>query len=230
MTGGTFRNDFDLLVFDWDGTLVDSIGRIVGCVQRTLSEIGLPAVDETRIRMSIGLGIREMVNRFLPGCDDELFARIREVYGRHWREHYSLAPALFPGARAALAELADAGYLLAVATAKGRWGLDSDLEATGLATSFHATRTADEALAKPSPAMLLEILDELGVRARAALMVGDTVHDLQMAVNAGVAGVGVTCGSHSRAELERVPALAYLDGVGAMPRWLQGRRAAGAGR
>lgn len=226
MAGG---NGIELLVFDWDGTLVDSIGRIVSCTQQTLREVGLEGADETRIRMSIGLGIREMVNHFQPECDDEMFARICEVYRRHWLETYSLDPALFPGVREALEEVAREGYLLAVATAKSRWGLDNDLAATGLAPIFHSSRTADECLAKPSPAMLLEILDELGVQAREALMIGDTVHDLQMAVNAGVPALGVTSGSHDRAELESVEALAYLDGVASIPEWLRGRRAARGG-
>ncbi len=221
MGGG---NRIELLVFDWDGTLVDSIGRIVGCTQRTLREIGLPEADETQIRMSIGLGIREMVNRFRPDCDDRLFARICDVYRRHWLETYSLEPTLFPGVREALGELAAEDYLLAVATAKSRWGLAQDLEATGLASIFHSTRTADEAQAKPSPEMLLQILDELGVRARGTLMIGDTVHDLQMAYNAGVAGLGVTTGSHDRADLEQAEALAYLDGVAAVPAWLRTAR------
>ncbi len=224
MGGG---NGFELLVFDWDGTLVDSIGRIVGCTQDTLRAVGFGEADETRIRMSIGLGIREMVDRFHPDCDDRLFARICEVYRERWQETYSREPVLFPGARSALEELAGDGYLLAVATAKSRWGLARDLEETGLASIFHSSRTADECRAKPNPAMLLEILDELGVRAREALMIGDTVHDLQMAINAGVPGLGVTSGSHDLADLERVEALAYLDGVASLPRWLRGRRDSG---
>ncbi len=223
------RNDIELLVFDWDGTLVDSIGRIVGCTLETLREVGIEGADEARIRMSIGLGIREMVNRFLPDCDDELFDRIRRVYSRHWFDTYSLEPVLFPGVREALGEMAEDGYLMAVATAKGRTGLDNDLAATGLASIFHSTWTADEAQAKPSPAMLLAILDELGVRARDALMIGDTVHDLQMAVNAGVPGLGVTSGSHDRGDLEAVEAIDILDGVAAMPRWLRELRDEGAG-
>ena len=223
------ENGFQLLVFDWDGTLVDSIGRIVGCTVETLREVGVEEIDETRIRMSIGLGIREMVNNFVPDCDDELFGRILEVYRRLWFGTYSLDPVLFTGVREALTELAGEGYLMAVATAKGRSGLNNDLESTGLAPIFHATKTADEAQAKPNPAMLLAILDELGVRAREALMIGDTVHDLQMAINAGVPGLGVTTGSHTREDLGVVEALDILDGVASMPRWLRRRRSPGGG-
>ncbi len=220
---------FRLLVFDWDGTLVDSIGRIVDCTRASLQDAGLPAVDDHRIRMSIGLGIRTMVDRFLPGCDDQTFDRICEAYRRNWTESYSRDPVLFDGAREALSEMEREGYLLAVATAKSRWGLTRDLQATGLESMFHSTRTADESRSKPNPAMLLAILDDLGVRAEEALMVGDTIHDLQMAENAAVAGLGVTSGSHDRKELEEVRALDYLDGVRSMPSWLRGRLSAEAG-
>lgn len=217
------EREFELLVFDWDGTLIDSIGRIVACTRETLRELELPVVADDRIRTAIGLGIREMVDRFLPGCSDQAFERIVAVYRRHWFETFSRHPALFAGVRETLGELVGRGYLLAVATAKSRKGLAQDLEGTGLASIFHATRTADEVHPKPNPAMLNEILDELGVRPAGALMIGDTVHDLQMAVNAGVAGLGVTCGSHSRSELEGVAALDYLEGVSQMPEWLRGR-------
>jgi phosphoglycolate phosphatase len=215
------NSKFELLVFDWDGTLIDSIGRIVACTQKTLHELEMPDVPDERIRTAIGLGIREMVDRFHPGCTDEAFDRIVTVYRRHWFDTFSRSPALFDGVRETLGGLAAQGYLMAVATAKSRKGLAQDLEGTGLAELFHATRTADEARAKPDPTMLLQILDELGVRPKDALMIGDTVHDLQMAVNAGVAGLGVTCGSHSRGELGGVAALDYLAGVPQLPDWLR---------
>jgi len=216
--------EFRLLIFDWDGTLVDSIGRIVGCTQETLEELGLPEVEAEHIQMSIGLGIREMVEAFVPDCDDELFARILEVYRDLWRQKYSVDPKLFAGAGSTLEGFAAEGYLLAVATAKNRYGLRRDLAGTGLDTLFHTTRTVDEAPAKPSPEMLLQILEELGVCAEEALMIGDTVHDLQMAVNAGVPALGVTSGSHQREDLAVVSALDYLEGVSAMPEWLRRRR------
>lgn len=224
---GTQAERFKLLVFDWDGTLVDSISRIVGCTQETVQTLGLPEVEEQHIRMSIGLGIREMVDRFHPGCDDATFEQILHLYRELWRSKYSVDPQLFEGARETLEHLAEEGYLLAVATAKNRYGLVRDLEGTGLSATFHATRTTDEAAAKPSPEMLLQILEELGARAEEALMIGDTVHDLQMAANAGVAGLGVMSGSHGREDLEVVAALDYLAGVDRMPEWLAQRRSAG---
>lgn len=214
---------FRLLVFDWDGTLIDSIGAIVECAQVTFAELGLPPLAEATIRGAIGLGIRETVNRFLPDCTDSDFDRIVEVYRRHWFSDYRRRPALVPGARQALERLARESYWLAVATAKGRAGLRLDLEATRLAPLFHTTRTVDEARSKPHPEMLLGILDELGVPAEAALMIGDTVHDLQMAANAGVAGVGVLTGSLGRAALERRAPVACLASVAELPDWLAER-------
>lgn len=214
---------FRLLVFDWDGTLVDSIGRIVGCTQAALREIGIPPVDDDRIRTAIGLGVRETVERLLPGCDEATFERLGRAYGRLWFESWSHDPQLFAGARRVLAELAAGGYMLAVATAQSRAGLARDLEATGLAGRFHASRTTDEAPPKPHPEMLLGLLDETGTRPVEALMIGDTVHDLQMAVNAAVPAVGVTSGSHELHELERVEALDYLAGVAELPDWLRRR-------
>lgn len=216
---------FKLLVFDWDGTLVDSIWRIVRCTQEALRRLRLPPVEDDRIRTAIGLGIRETVDRIYPGCSDELFARICDAYRQLWLETYSRDPVLFPGVEAALDELGRQGYLMAVATAKNRLGLTRDLENTGLVGHFHTSRTVDEAPPKPHPQMLLGILHELDVREHDALMIGDSVHDLQMARNAGVPAVGVTTGSHVREELIRVEALDYLAGVNQLPRWLSERSA-----
>ncbi len=209
-----------LLIFDWDGTLLDSVGSIVACTQETLAELELAPVSERIIRSALGLGLRETVETFCPECDDELFGRILATYRRHWLGHYRLRPRLFDGVAAALEELARAGYLLAVATAKGRPGLDLDLETTGLVGRFAATRTADEAPAKPHPGMVLELLAELDVHPREALVVGDTTHDLRMAANAGVAGVAVCSGSHPRAELLALEPLACLESAAELPAWL----------
>lgn len=218
-------NPYSLLIFDWDGTLLDSIASIVGCTQTTLEELEIEPVEEARIRGAIGLGIRETVEHLAPGCDDELFHRIREVYRRHWFATYSRRPVLFAGVKRTLRQLAGRGYLLAVATAKGRKGLLQDLAATGLADLFQATRTMDEAPSKPDPRMLLDILEELDVEARDALMIGDTTYDLEMAANAGIAAVAVSTGSHSRATLDGAGALDCLGGVTELVSWLD-RRAA----
>jgi phosphoglycolate phosphatase len=214
---------YRLLIFDWDGTLLDSIAAIVDCTRETLHQLGLPPVPDSSIREAIGLGIRETVERFVPGCEDELFERIVAVYRELWLVTYCHRPVLIPRARQVLEELAGEGYFLAVATAKNRAGLTRDLEKTGLTEIFVATRTVDEAPSKPHPRMVLDILQELGVRPEEALLVGDTAHDLLMAHEAGVRGLGVCSGSHGREELERLGPTACLESVAALPAWLAGQ-------
>ena len=218
---------YRLLIFDWDGTLLDSITSIVECTRASLEELGLPPVSEASIREAIGLGIRETVERFVPGCDEGLFHRIVQIYRHHWLSTYCHRPMLIPQARQVLERLAQGGYLLALATAKNRAGLRRDLEKTGLAELFVATRTVDEAPSKPHPQMVLQILEEVEVRPEDALLVGDTAHDLLMARNAGVGGLGVCSGSHDREELERLEPLACLESVAELPAWLAERAQAG---
>lgn len=213
-----------LVVFDWDGTLLDSVASIVACTRRTLEELQLGTLSEGEIRGAIGLGLRETVERFLPGAAPERFRRVVECYARHWQETFHAHSELFAGAEEALGALRQAGFLLAVATAKSRRGLDRDLQRTGLERFFHATRTVDESASKPDPAMLLEIMEELQVLPEAALMVGDTGYDLEMAVRARAAAVAVACGAQGRAELERWNPLACLESVAELPLWLQGGR------
>lgn len=211
---------YELLVFDWDGTLIDSIGAIVGCTQATLAELGLSPGDEGEIRAAIGLGIRETVEAFCPGCDEATFARIVEVYRDLWFGHFSKTPTLFAGVPRLLEGLSGTGTLLAIATAKSRRGLAADLERTGLGHFFYASRTVDEAPSKPDPEMLLGILEELGVVRGRALMIGDSVHDLEMARNAGVDGLGVTSGTTTREVLMDLGPRGCLDRVTALPDWL----------
>jgi len=213
---------FRLVIFDWDGTLLDSVGSIVECTQATLAELEVADVSESTIRSAIGLGIRETVETLRPGCDEELFQRVLTTYRKHWFGGFSSKPVLFGGIVELLEELDRQGFLLAVATAKGRVGLDADLRSTGLDRLFAATRTVNEAPSKPHPGMVLDILDELGVPPAEALVVGDTTHDLQMAANAGVAGVGVYSGSQPRAALEALAPAGCLASAVDLPAWLAG--------
>ena len=213
---------YELLVFDWDGTLMDSVGSIVACTRATLSDLGLPALPDQKIRDTIGLGLRETMDVLCPGGGDEMFSRVLEHYRKHWLATWRDTPVLFEGVREMLEALAEDGYLLAVATGKSRRGLDHVLAETGLAQVFHATRTVDEAFSKPHPQMLLDILDELGVPARSAVMIGDTTYDLEMARSAGTASIGVCTGSHCREELQRFGPLACLDEVVELREWLVG--------
>lgn len=213
-----------LLVFDWDGTLMDSVGTIVACTQAVIRELELGELPEQTIRNTIGLGLRETVEVLVPGCDDALFETIIEAYRRHWHRTFRDTPVLFAGVERMLRDLAKEGYLLAVATGKSRRGLDFSLEQTGLRGLFQSTRTADEAFSKPHPQMLLEILNDLGVRPAEALMIGDTTFDLEMARNAGTGGIGVCSGSHCREDLQSLKPLACLERVVELPGWLAAAR------
>lgn len=219
-------NPFRLLVFDWDGTLMDSIGTIVACTQATIRELELGELPEPTIRGTIGLGLRETIDILSPGCDDALYGRILDSYRRHWASTFREMPLLFAGVDEMLGELAADGYLLAVATGKSRRGLDYALDQTGLGAVFHATRTADEAYSKPHPQMLLDILDELGVLAGETVMIGDTTYDLEMARSARTHAVGVCSGGHGREELERFGPLACLEQVVDLAPWLATRASA----
>lgn len=210
---------FELLVFDWDGTLMDSVASIVACSQAAGADIGLE-LAEPRVRSALGLSLSEMASRFGVGNDPARVERFVERYRHHWFDRFREQVRLFDGVEAAVRALAEAGYLLAVATGKSRRGLDRDLEATGLKTHFLATRTVDEAPAKPNPQMLFDLFAELGVNARGAAMIGDTTHDLEMARQAGSAGIGVASGSHGREDLLAAGPLCCLDSVTDLPEWL----------
>lgn len=214
---------FRLLVFDWDGTLMDSIGTIVDCTRAAfeeIEEVEAPPMD--RIRESIGMGLVETMQYHFPHWEERLSARLVENYRRLWRAEYKDRVTLFPGSFATVAALHAAGYLLGVATAKGRSGLERELDATGLRPFFHATRTVDEAPSKPAPGMLLGLFDELGVASDDALMIGDTSFDLEMARNAGCASVGVLTGAQTARHLEPLGPLAVLANVSELPAWLAG--------
>lgn len=203
---------------------MDSVGTIVACTQAVLQELGMVEVPESIIRGTIGLGLREAVDALSPGCDDRVFEKVLASYRRHWHAMYRDVPLLFAGVEEMLRGLAEEGYFLAVATGKSRRGLDQSLAQTGLKDFFHATRTVDEAYSKPHPQMLLGILDELGVRPRETVMVGDTTYDLEMASNAGTGAIGVCSGSHSREELLSAAPLACLERVVELPGWLTASR------
>ncbi len=211
---------FDLLVFDWDGTLMDSTAVIVGALQAACADIGLSVPSEERARYIIGLGLYDAMRHILPDVPPSIYPQIVERYGMHFRAREEAAP-LFAGTEAALAALEDAGYLLAVATGKSRRGLDRVLERTGLTKRFHATRCGEEAASKPAPDMLLALHSELGVPKDRTLMIGDTTHDLQMAQNAGVAALAVSFGAHPRDQLLALQPLVCIDEPPALWPWLQ---------
>lgn len=213
-------NRFDLIVFDWDGTLMDSAAAIVRAMQAACGDLGLPEPPEERARHVIGLGLRDALEHAVPELQAADYPRMVERY----RFHYLSADhelTLFPGTQEMVRELADMGRLLGVATGKSRVGLNRALDHSRLGGLFHSTRCADECFSKPHPAMLEEIMDELGVRRGRTLMVGDTTHDLNMARNAGVAGLAVSFGAHPRDALAEAAPQAIVDSSVALRLWLR---------
>jgi phosphoglycolate phosphatase len=214
---------FELLVFDWDGTLMDSEARIVECVRAAIKDLRLPSLSNEAISDIIGLGLREAVDRLFPGADEELHQALVSRYRAHYFDELRTPSPLFQGAREVIEELLQADYLLAVATGKSRAGLNRALQETGMADLFHTTRCADETFSKPHPLMLEQITDELGVSPHAALMIGDTEYDLQMARNAGMPSLAVTYGVHATDRLLRHHPMDCVASVSAIPGWLQGQ-------
>lgn len=209
-----------LLVFDWDGTLMDSAGHIVAAFRAACEDIGCRVPPEDGVRHVIGLGLREAVNGVLPELDDADYSRFLEAYRRRFWQSSLHGQALFAGAREVLADLKAAGYLLAVATGKGRNGLRRVLEEENLLPVFDVTRCAEETVSKPDPRMLNEILDELGLDAAAGLMIGDTSYDMEMAARAGMDRLGVSYGAHRRELLAPHAPLGFLDDIRDLPGWL----------
>lgn len=210
---------FDLIIFDWDGTLMDSAALIVASVQAAARDMGLPEPPEARARHIIGLGLVDALRHALPDLPEERYFEVAERYRHHYlsRDHELV---LFDGAAELVSALAAQEYLLAVATGKSRKGLERALTGSGLDAYFHATRCADDCHSKPHPQMIEELMDELDVAPEATLMIGDTTHDLMMARNAGVASLAVTYGAHPLAELAVVEPLYCADSVAALRAWL----------
>jgi phosphoglycolate phosphatase len=211
---------FSLVVFDWDGTLMDSQARIVACIQAAFRELGRDPPSRAAASDIIGLGLDEAMARLWPGSEAAERGALVAQYRRQFLETNQTPSALFPGARETLEWLAAEGYLLAVATGKSRVGLDRALAETGLGELFHATRCADETFSKPHPQMLLELMDELGAAARQTLMVGDTEYDLQMAANARAHSLAVCYGVHDPERLLALGPLACLKSLAEIPEWL----------
>lgn len=200
---------------------MDSTANIVSCMRQSLQDVGAPAVADDDLRNTIGLALRDGFRRVLGDSPPDLIPAVIDRYRHHWLGDYRHRSIPFAGVESALADLTKQGCYLAVATGKGRVGLDRDLERMGFETYFLTTRTVDEAPSKPHPGMLLSILEELGVQASEALMVGDTSFDLEMAKNARVPSLGVLCGSHPEKELLRNGPLACLEQTAEIVPWLQ---------
>jgi phosphoglycolate phosphatase len=211
---------YDLIVFDWDGTVMDSTSVIAGSIQAACRDLGLNIPDDETARHVIGLGLDQALRYAVPDMPDTMRLDLVDRYRHHFMARDQAIP-LFDGARQTIAELHDAGYRLGVATGKSRAGLNRAMESSGMKNYFHATRTADQALSKPDPAMLLELMDELDVNAERTLMVGDTTHDVQMAQNAKVDVVAVGYGAHTPQQLRELKPLALVEDFAELRLWFK---------
>jgi phosphoglycolate phosphatase len=210
---------YSLLVFDWDGTLADSTDIIAEALRGACADVGLPVPEPEAARYVIGLGLRDALTHVAPTLPPERYPELSEHYRRRYLARDPDIP-LFEGARELLDDLADAGYLLAVATGKTRIGLDRAMAASGLAGRFHATRCADEGRPKPHPEMLQYLMRALAVEAASTLMIGDTTHDLELARGAGADAVAVAYGAHPPEGLARLAPRATVHSVPELRAWL----------
>ncbi|HYM47845.1 MAG TPA: HAD-IA family hydrolase [Burkholderiaceae bacterium] len=214
---------FDLIVFDWDGTIVDSTTMIAACIRNAAADLELAVPTIEQASHVIGLGLLDALSHAVPGLATER----AEEFSARYRHHYLAGEpdiVLFEGMRAMLDDLGTGRVPLAVATGKTRRGLARAFESTGLGRLFASSRCADESQSKPHPAMLLELAGELGVRPQRMLMIGDTTHDLQMAAAAGAGALGVTYGAHSYAHLAPHAPLALVGSVAELHAWLTANR------
>ncbi|MEY2633201.1 MAG: hypothetical protein RIR00_1855 [Pseudomonadota bacterium] len=210
---------FDLIVFDWDGTVMDSAAIIVQSIQAACRDLGLPEPSDARARHVIGLGLVDALSYAVPELQPAAYPQMVDRYRHHYLANdHTLA--LFAGIPALIDALAEAGHALAVATGKSRVGLDRALKYTGLGPRFHGSRCADECHSKPHPQMLEELMDEFGVSPERTLMIGDTTHDLQMAINAGTGALAVSYGAHPLEPLQALAPLACVPSVEELAAWL----------
>jgi phosphoglycolate phosphatase len=210
---------FDLIVWDWDGTMANSTAMITHALVQAAEQVGLPKLDPSKAKGIIGLGLRESIQELFGDLAPEQAQRLATQYSANYYSAESNIP-LYEGAYETIVTLHKRGYKLAVATGKGRRGLNLALEHCGLAKYFHGTRTVDECFSKPHPQMLDELMDDFVVLPERTLMIGDTSYDLQMAKNAGVSSVGVTFGAQTQAQLVQYHPLQIFNQFSELKNWL----------
>ena len=210
---------FDLIVFDWDGTLFDSTRLIARCIQAACADLGAAVPSDRDASYVIGLGLADALRHAAPDVPSERYRELAERY----RHHYLASEdeiVLFDGTLEMLRALKERNHWLAIATGKTRRGLEAALDASPLRGLFDATRTADETRGKPDPMMLHELMHELGATPSRTLMVGDTTHDLQLAANAGCASVAVSFGAHGHDEFAAHAPLHVARSTAELAAWL----------
>lgn len=211
--------NFDLIAFDWDGTLFDSTRIIVRCIQAAVRDVGGTVPTDEAAAYVIGLGLMQALAHAAPDVPPEKYPELGARYRHHYIGHQNDI-SLFDGVLPLLAALRARGHLLSVATGKSRHGLDEALQAVELKGRFDGSRTADETAGKPHPRMLHELMDQFGVSPERTLMIGDTTHDLQMALNAGCASVGVSYGAHEPDAFHELKPLHVAHSVRELHDWL----------
>ena len=210
---------FDLIAFDWDGTLFDSTAIITRCIQSAVVDVGGRKPTDQDASYVIGMGLMQALAHAAPDVPPSKYAELGARYKHHYTAHHNDI-SLFDGVLPMLEELKARNYVMAVATGKSRRGLDEVLKTSALQGLFHASRTADETAGKPHPLMLQELMAELDVPPERVLMIGDTTHDLLMARNAGCASVGVSYGAHNAAAFAQCAPLFTADTVPQLRDWL----------
>ena len=213
------KRNFDLLAFDWDGTLFDSTKIIVRCIQAAVLDVGGTVPSDEAAGYVIGLGLTQALAHAVPDLSPAKYPELGARYRHHYAAHYDDL-VLFDGVLPMLEALKQRGFLLAVATGKSRLGLDESLQSAQLKNVFNASRTADETAGKPHPRMLHELMAQFDLPASRVLMVGDTTHDLQMALNAACASVGVSYGAHESAAFDALKPRFVAHSIAQLHNWL----------
>ena len=211
---------FDLIAFDWDGTLYDSTAIITRCIQLAVQDVGGTVPTAQAASYVIGMALMPALAHAAPDVPSEKYPVLNERYRHHYTQHQDDLT-LFEGALEMLHELRQRQHLLTVATGKSRAGLNHVLDSTALHHVFDGSRTADETAGKPNPKMLHELMAEFDVAPERTLMIGDTTHDLEMAHHAGCASIGVSYGAHEPDAFARWNPLFVAHSVGELRQWLQ---------
>nr|WP_201356425.1 HAD-IIIA family hydrolase [Amphritea japonica] len=211
---------YKLLIFDWDGTVIDSAARIISSMQKAAQDLSQPELTDEAVRNIIGLGLPEAIQVLIPGVDESVIPQMRERYGHYYLGVDDTPTELFEGVEQTLNNLKDKGYRLAVATGKSRRGLQRVFEDTGLEYLFETSRCADETTSKPHPHMLEEILQETGLNAADAVMIGDTEFDLEMGVRAGMDTIAVSYGAHHVDRLKAYKPVLVMNNFPDLESWL----------
>jgi phosphoglycolate phosphatase len=212
-------NGYELIIFDWDGTLMDSEAKIVNCFRKAVADVDISYPGDAAVRNIIGLGLKEALDQLLPDFDQPTRQQVVDRYREHFLHQDETEMPLFEGVEAGLKQLQSENYALAIATGKARVGLERVLQQTRLGEFFISSRCADEAVSKPHPRMVLDILEETGVSAQKAIVVGDTTYDMQMAHRAGTDALAVCYGVHEQQRLQAEQPRACVEDFNSVINW-----------